>query len=284
MSNDDQLSRWEERFLEYFTSIQHDDASHDLAHFKRVANTARRIAHKESHTADPLIILSAAYLHDIVSLPKNHPESHMSSRYAALKARDILEQMQFPKERILAVCHAIEAHSFSAKIQPETIEAKIIQDADRMEALGALGIMRTFYVSGRMGIAPYDPADMLAKHRQLDDKSFGLDHFYCKLYKLPELLQTDGGKEIALKRAEFLKYFENQLIADIQKNEGGAKEVVWSCYHAGSKKLALFDSTDPFAKNRPLNPSCIAVDRLIESRSSYPIIDCFLTQLKDEIS
>jgi uncharacterized protein len=279
---------WETRLINYLKQRSDDpnDASHDLGHFQRVYKTAHAISQHESLEADLLVLVAAAYLHDIVSLPKNHPDNKFSSRYAAIKARGILTTMNFPKEKLDAVCHAIEAHSFSAKIQPETIEAKIIQDADRMEALGALGAMRTFYVSGRLGRSPYHTQDFYAKERQLDDKSFALDHFYVKLFQLPALLQTHGGRLIAEKRTQFLELFVKQLEEDIECGKGGAMALVWACYHAGEHRLQLFDQTDPFAIRRRANPDSFALDHLIELHQKgdfTPFTDQFFRELQDEI-
>lgn len=280
------LESWEEIFVNYFASSkeQQIDASHDLGHFRRVYRTARCIASSEASVVDPLIILAAAYFHDVVSLPKNHVDSKMSSRYAAIKAKELLHQMHFPDEKIDPVCHAIETHSFSAQLQPETIEAQIIQDADRMEALGALGAMRTFYVSGRMGRALFDPNDLYAKRRPLDDKMFGLDHFYVKLFKLPGLLQTKGGRHLADKRVEFLNHFVEELDINIRQGSGGALVISRACYDAGSHGLQLFDSLNPFASNRPLDPTCCVIDQLIGVCEQFPIfIIKFLSQFQEEI-
>jgi uncharacterized protein len=278
---------WKKAFLNYFQEAKHDlsDASHDLSHFLRVATMAKQIALIENEPVDPLVILAAAYFHDLVSLPKNHPESKFSSRFSAEKARVILSGLNFPKEKINAVCHAIEAHSFSAQLTPETIEAKIIQDADRMEALGALGVMRTFYVSGRLKTAPYHPTDLFGKGRPLDDKAYALDHFYCKLFKLPDMLQTKGGREVALKRTHVLHTFVEELSDNIKKGEGGALLVVKSCYEAGFlDNVKLFDQCDIFAEKRPLASEKFVIDRLIESKRNFPkFIESFLKQLKEEI-
>lgn len=276
--------KWESTFLEYFTRIEYDstDASHDLGHFRRVANTAKEINGHEPEPADSLILLAAAYFHDIVSLPKNHPDNKMSSRYAADKAKEILTHLNFPREKIDSVSHAIHAHSFSANVTPETLEAKIIQDADRMEALGALGIMRTFYVSGRLGRAPYHKTDLFAKGRPLDDKSYGLDHFYCKLFKLPDLLQTEGGRRIASRRAQFLHLFVDELVGDIEKEDGGALQIVNVCYEAGEGNMKLFDMQDAFARNRKLEPEKFIVDRLMGFSMAF--VSRFLNELEGEVN
>lgn len=282
----DDLCHWELLFSDYIAdySQKHDDASHDLGHFRRVYQTARSIADFEIIESDLLVLLAAAYFHDIISLPKDHPENKMSSTYAAAKAKEILSEMNFPLEKIEPVCHAIRAHSFSAGILPETLEAKIIQDADRMEALGALGAMRTFYVSGRLGLKAFDLDDLLAEKRPLDDKIFGLDHFYLKLFKLPHLLQTEGGRFLAGKRVAFLEYFVEELKKNIDEGDGGALVVVKGCYEAGAKRFDLFDRLDPFAENRLLNPDHFAIDYIMEFQRQFPIfISRFLFEFKNEI-
>ncbi|UUR55413.1 HD domain-containing protein [Shigella flexneri] len=135
---------------------QHQDAAHDLCHFRRVWATAQKLAADDD--VDMLVILTACYFHDIVSLAKNHPQRQRSSILAAEETRRLLREefVQFPAEKIEAVCHAIAAHSFSAQIAPLTTEAKIVQDADRLEALGAIGLARVFAVSGALSLALFD--------------------------------------------------------------------------------------------------------------------------------
>src|SRR3546814_12128665 len=103
---------------------------------------------------------------------------------AAAQARAPLAQAGFPADKLDAVAHAIEAHSFSAAIAPTTIEAKIVQDADRLDALGAVGLARLFYTAGRMGSAFAHPPDPLARTRPLDDRAYALDHIEVKLATL----------------------------------------------------------------------------------------------------
>lgn len=278
--------QWEKTFVDYFCSLhdQDDDASHDLEHFKRVAHKSKHIAMHESDPVDLLVILAAAYFHDVVNLPKNHPERHLGSQYSAKKAREILHFLDFPKSKIDHVCHAIEAHSFSAQLKPETLEAKIVQDADRIESLGALGVMRTFYVSGRIKRPPYDPQDLFATNRPLNDSAYALDHFYCKLFKLYDLLQTKGGREIALKRTEFLKFFVQELEANIKTKEGGALKIVWTCHDAGRNNQKFWHANDAFAEQRQLEPSHFVLDQLLEQKNNFAFIKTFLQQLQEEIS
>lgn len=209
--------QWQQRF-ESWLDEHHasEDSAHDISHFRRVWMTARKIM--IHHQADPLVVLTACYFHDIVSLPKNHPERSQSSRLAARKTRDILHRdfPDFPPDRFAAVEHAIEAHSFSAGIAPQSIEAKIVQDADRLEALGAIGLARVFAVSGALGVALFDAEDPFADARSLDDRAFALDHFQTKLLRLPDTMQTDVGRELAQHNADFLVHFMAKLSAELQ--------------------------------------------------------------------
>lgn len=113
------------------------------------------------------------------------------------------------------MAHAIAAHSFSAGIAPETHEARILQDADRLEALGAIGLARMFAVSGLMGGQLYDPEDPLAQHRPLDDRAYALDHLEVKLFPLVETMQTATGREIAEERADWVAAFRSRLLREI---------------------------------------------------------------------
>ena len=224
-----ELTQWQQRF-ESWLDEHHatDDAAHDISHFRRVWMTAQKIM--PHHNADPLVVMTACYFHDIVSLPKNHPERSQSSRLAARKTRDILQRdfPDFPPERYAAVEHAIEAHSFSAGIAPQSPEAKIVQDADRLEALGAIGLARVFAVSGALGVALFDARDPFADSRDVDDKAFALDHFQTKLLRLPETMQTDVGRELARHNADFLIQFMAKLSAELQGDCLGLDDQVLS--------------------------------------------------------
>lgn len=132
---------WQSQFEDWLRHHhQEQDAAHDIFHFRRVWATAQTLG--ENVPVDWLVVLSACYFHDIVSLAKNHPQRHRSSILAAAETRRIFlrDFPDFPAEKLAGICHAIEAHSFSAKIAPTTPEAKIVQDADRLEALGAIGL------------------------------------------------------------------------------------------------------------------------------------------------
>ena len=190
-----------------------DDGAHDLAHLQRVWHNVRTLHEEEG--GDLEVLLAAVLLHDCVAVEKNSPLRSQASRLAAEKASSVLAELNWPSDKIASVAHAIEAHSFSANITPLTLEAKIVQDADRLDSLGMLGVARTFYIAGRMGSALYDPQDPQAKHRDYDDKRFCLDHFQTKLLHLADGFQTVAGQRLAQIRHQRLKGFMEQFMEEI---------------------------------------------------------------------
>jgi uncharacterized protein len=192
---------------------QGDDGAHDIAHIRRVWANARRIVAAEG--GDEEIVLAATLLHDCVQVEKSSPLRAQASRLAADKAREILAGMGWDAMRIEQVAHAIAAHSFSAGISPESLEAKILQDADRLDAIGCIGIARCFYTAGRMGSALYHPEDPAAMQRELDDAAYALDHFRAKLLNLHNGFQTDTGARMAAERTRQLAEFVAQFEAEI---------------------------------------------------------------------
>ncbi|MHC8301141.1 HD domain-containing protein [Pseudomonas sp. ZS1P83] len=182
-----------------------EDGAHDLSHLQRVWHNVRTLHAQEG--GDLEVLLAAVLLHDCVAVEKNSPLRSQASRLAAEKASNVLADRVWPGAKISDVAHAIEAHSFSANIAPTTLEAKIMQDADRLDSLGMLGVARTFYIAGRMGSALYDPQDPEAKARKYDDKRFCLDHFQTKLLHLADGFQTTTGQRLAQIRHERLKGF-----------------------------------------------------------------------------
>jgi uncharacterized protein len=210
------LDNWERRFVRYLESgPDRTDGSHDLGHFQRVWKTARYINREEGNPADPLVLLASAYFHDLVSLPKDHPQRSESSRLSAEETVRLLKGEGFSPERIEGVRHAIHAHSFSAGIEPLTAEAKILQDADRLEAIGAIGLARVFYTAGQLHSRLFDPADPLAENREPDDRRYALDHFSLKLLKLPAMMNTGTGRRLAEANAAYLLQFLDKIRGEI---------------------------------------------------------------------
>ncbi len=190
-----------------------DDGAHDLAHIRRVWANARRIAAEEG--GDPDVLAAAVLLHDCVHVEKSSPLRDQASRLAAQRAAAILTGHGWDQAQVGRVAHAIAAHSLSAAIIPESLEARVLQDADRLDAIGYIGIARCFYTAGRMGSALYHDEDPAGTARNLDDRSFALDHFRAKLLTLAQGFQTATGARLAQERttvlADFVAGFESEI-------------------------------------------------------------------------
>ena len=190
-----------------------NDSAHDFDHIMRVFKNAQKICKKEN-TREKLV-LSAVLLHDIVSYPKSDKRSKLSSIKSAEKSKKILKKFNFTKEEIQIISDAIRDHSFSRNKIPATLEGKILQDADRLDAIGAIGIARVFAVSGSEKRPFYNIKDPFCKNRTPNDEIWALDHFYRKLLKLESLMNTKSGKIEAKKRTKVLKDFLNELKKEI---------------------------------------------------------------------
>jgi uncharacterized protein len=202
-----ELQEWRTRLAALALECAGNDAdgAHDASHLDRVWRNAQALL--ADTPADVLVVLAACYLHDLVNLPKNDPARSSASRRSAVLARERLSTLGFPAEKLDAVAHAIEAHSFSAGVQALTLEAKIVQDADRLDGLGAVGLARMFYIAGKMGSGLAHGSDPLARERPLNDQAYSLDHIPAKLARLPAMMQTDAGRRLGEQRLALLTAF-----------------------------------------------------------------------------
>ncbi len=207
------LSAWEPVFERFVAGQWAGDAGHDLEHVRRVVATAKRLAAAEG--ARPAVVLPAAWLHDCVVVPKDSPDRPRASRLAAARAVAFLAEVGYEPALLDDIEHAIVAHSFSAGIAPRTPEARVVQDADRLDALGAIGIARCLAVGGALGRPLYDPADPFCRDRPPDDAVATLDHFYTKLLMLADTMQTATGRAEAARRTAFLRAYLDQLATEL---------------------------------------------------------------------
>ena len=187
---------------------------HDLAHVRRVVANAKRLAASENARLE--IVLPAAWLHDYVTIPKDSPQRRAASAMAAQAAGGFLRGSAYPAELVPDIEHAIEAHSFSAQVAPETREAMVVQDADRLDALGAIGIARCLALGGAMGRALYDSREPFPDTRTPDEEANVLDHFYLKLFRLADTMNTVVGRAEAWRRTAFMHEYLRQLGREIQ--------------------------------------------------------------------
>jgi len=203
---------WEPR-LRQFASQPGADPGHGLVHLERVVATALRLAAEEGARAE--VVLPAAWLHDCVHVAKDSPDRARASRLAAEHAAEFLRHAGYPERFLPDIRHAIEAHSYSAGILPRTIEAKVIQDADRLDALGAIGVARCIAVGSALGRPLYASEDPFCSARAPDDGGASVDHFYSKLLRLAGTMQTAAGRREAERRTAFIRAFIDQLASEI---------------------------------------------------------------------
>lgn len=190
--------------------FQDGDAAHDIYHTLRVLKNAEFIASKENRDLD--IIIPAALFHDIICYPKNNEKSKYSSDESADFATSVLEKLtDYPKDKISKVHTSISQCSFSKGIIPELFEARILQDADRLEATGAISIMRTFASAGLMNSKLYNFEDPFCKERNPDSLQYALDLFYNRLLIVKDVMHTETAKNLAENRTNILYDFLNAL-------------------------------------------------------------------------
>lgn len=199
-----------EKILTIATS---EDPAHDFLHFKRVVQTAKKLA--EIENAKMEVVVPAAWLHDYVIVPKNDPRRKQASQLSAEGAIHFLKQIDYPEIYYAEIAHAIAAHSFSANIATKTLEAEIVQDADRLDGLGAIGIARCFATAGIMKRAFYSENDPFCEERVADDSQFTIDHFFSKLFKTADTLKTEAGRREGINRVKVMQQFLLDLRAEV---------------------------------------------------------------------
>ena len=189
--------------------LMNNDPAHDFEHIMRVYRNAEKICKTES--GNKKLVLSAVLLHDII---KNKNQKNSSEKSAKL-AEKILKENHFSPDEIMIISDAIKEHSFSKGRIPSTPEGKILQDADRLDAIGAIGLARVFSFSGSNNRPLYDPKDPFSKNRNLNDNKWALDHFFKKLLTLEQKMNTKTGKLLAKKRTKILKNYLKEIKDEI---------------------------------------------------------------------
>lgn len=209
------LAELEHECAEFIASVVPADSGHDLGHVRRVVRNVDQLTAEES--ADAWVTLPAAWLHDCVAIAKDSPLRSKGSQLAAEAATKFLQGIGYPEKKLDEVRHAIEAHSFSAAIPTRSLEAKVVQDGDRLDSLGAIGIARCLLVGGKLNRPLCAADDPFCETREPDDSQYTIDHFYTKLFKLPDMMQTRGGKAEAQRRVAIMRDYLDELRAEITR-------------------------------------------------------------------
>jgi uncharacterized protein len=187
--------------------------AHDFLHVERVTAMARHLALAEGARVE--VVVPAALLHELVNLPKGHPESHTSGDRCADTALSVLTDAGWDRALAEEIALCIRDHAFSTGAAPRTREVAVVQDADRLDAIGAIGIARCFATSTEMMRPFYAPTDPFCRERAPDDKQWGIDHFFRKLLRIEDGLHTETARAIARPRTEFLRAFLAQLESEL---------------------------------------------------------------------
>lgn len=190
------------------------DAAHDWQHVTRVRRSAVTLARAAG--ADPLVCELAALLHELFNYPKGHPDSRRSGEVCAERAAALMLLHGVDPSTTEAVRYAIAVHPFSLGVTPSTIEARVLQDADRLDAIGAIGVARCFATCADMRRPFYHPDDPWCEGRAPDDKLWGVDHFAKKLLRLEASFHTAAARELARARTAFMRAYLDQLAAEIR--------------------------------------------------------------------
>jgi uncharacterized protein len=178
------------------------DSAHDLSHSLRVARLAHRLCEAEGAEGD--VAVAAALLHDLVWVAKNHKDSKRTAEMSAELAPTLCSGLPLIHEKSSRIASSIFTHSYSGGGVAASLEARIVQDADRLEAIGAIGLARVFATGASFGAALWHSGDPWAEARDLDDKAFSLDHFERKLLKLAAGMNTKAAKAMAIGRQQVL--------------------------------------------------------------------------------
>ncbi len=187
--------------------------SHAFDHTERVYNLAVKIGEKER--ADLGILKAAALLHDVARLKEDNNEIECHAGHGAKMAEKIIKEKNFPGHKIKNVAHSISVHRHSKGLIAETKEARILQDADRLDALGAITIARMFSTGGKIGRPLYKPEVPFGKAYGGYHSDSTIHSFYAKILKItPETFNTQFAKKLAKGRYEFVERFLNQFFKE----------------------------------------------------------------------
>lgn len=187
--------------------------SHDWHHVERVEALAEKLADEED--ADKEVVKISVLLHDIGRGKEDRGQVDDHAEWGAEEAEKILKEYGYDDETVEKVQHCIETHRYSNDIEPETVEAEVLADADNLDALGASGVARTFCYSGENG-RPVSDTDLFPGEDDSEYGETGLNHLTNKILTLKERMYTTAGKKIAEGRHRFVEDFVEQMTGEMK--------------------------------------------------------------------
>lgn len=198
-----------------------DDPGHDWSHIARCAASALAIG--QDVGADLVILMPAVFFHDCVNLPKDHPQRREASTHSARRCGEVLAGLGYQTGEACRIADVIIEHSYTLGKTPSSLESAVLQDVDKLDAMGAIGVMRAVTCGVRLGTLFYDPTDPAAENRPLDDRQWMIDHFFQKLLRLESAMHTEPARREAARRAAFLRCFLETFMSEV-----GASETSWA--------------------------------------------------------
>ncbi len=206
---------WEKLEEEARRYYEENGGSHRFDHVKRVLALAERLARAEG--ADPEVVRVAALFHDIGRAEEKRTRGRVChAAYGAELTRKILEKYGLPEEFIARVTEAIASHRFRGERRPQTPEAKVLFDADKLDALGAVGIGRAFLFAGEVGARLHNPEVDLEKTEPYSSEDTAWREFKLKLSRIKDHLLTKEGRRLAAERYRFMEEFFERLHREVK--------------------------------------------------------------------
>lgn len=193
------------------------DPGHDWSHVARCASSALAIGTDVG--ADLTILLPAVFFHDCVNLRKDDIRRREAAALSACRSRGILGDLGYGENELIRITSVIAEHSYTVGVAPTSLEAAVLQDVDKLDAIGAIGVMRAVTCGVRLGTSFYDPCDPGAEDRSFDDRTWIIDHFSQKLMHLHDAMHTRGARREAARRTKFLQQFLEQLLSEVETCE-----------------------------------------------------------------
>lgn len=199
----------------FYENERNKDPSHDWSHVLRVESLA--LSFSKELGANNRVLIPAVYLHDLINIPKDSVHRSKASEYSAQKTKEVLKSFsEFNDEEVNHIAQVVLEHSYSRNLSPTSLESEILQDADKLDGMGAIGVMRWASVGTKMNASFYHIEDPYGENRELDDRSYGLDHFPKKLNILQSRLNTIPGKREGERRQRFFNHFLKEFQQDCQ--------------------------------------------------------------------